>query len=176
MTKCKSNVSTSHPEPRGPISTRSPGETLRPALHLRYTSTPPPVHLPLASRPASVSLGLTCSVWGDGAQLDGDRVSRLLEVQEGVVVPPRAVEIPPPTQHHPVRQVHPQVLLQVAHVATPATAAVREGEGERGRERERGQERKGETKTEKRFHRSDETVITPKKTVNTTSRPLLARK
>lgn len=90
-------------------------------------------------------VAITCSVGGDGTQFDSQRVSRLLEVQEGMVVPPGAVEIPATAEHPSVRQVHPQVLLQVTHLTPPTTGRQRwsergkrdgEGWGEPERERE----------------------------------------
>lgn len=38
-----------------------------------------------------------------------------------MVVSPRAIKIPAATKHFAIRQIHPNVLLEVAHLAAPAT-------------------------------------------------------
>ncbi len=64
---------------------------------------------------------LTCSVWSDGTEFDSKRVSCLLEVEKGMVVAPRAIKIPATTQDFAIRQVHPNILLEVTHLTPPAT-------------------------------------------------------
>lgn len=105
-------------------------------------------------------VAITCSVGGDGTQFDSKRVSRLLEVQEGMVVPPGAIEIPATAEHPSVRQVHPQVLLQVTHLTPPTTG--RQG-WSAGRKLERGgwgeAERKGESLNDGKEERENERLI-----------------
>ena len=57
---------------------------------------------------------------GDGAQLDRQRVARLLVVVQPAVVPPRAVVVLPAAQHRPVGQVEPEVVGAVAVAALPS--------------------------------------------------------
>lgn len=48
-------------------------------------------------------------------------------MKKGVVVAPRAIEIPAAAQHFSICQVHPNILLKVAHLTPPATTEVKEG-------------------------------------------------
>lgn len=66
-------------------------------------------------------VNFTCSIRSDGAQFDGEWISRLLEVEEGVVVATGAVKVPAAAHDFPVRQVHPEILLEVADFTPPAT-------------------------------------------------------
>ena len=64
---------------------------------------------------------LTCSIGSNGTKFDGEGVSCLLEVEKGVVVSTGAIKIPATTQHFSIRQVHPDILLEVTHLTPPAT-------------------------------------------------------
>ena len=76
---------------------------------------------------------LTCSVRGDGLQLDRQGEVGVLVVVQGVAVAPGAVKEPLPTEHGSVGEVQPQVLPHLTLLTLPAAG----GERRRG-SRERG--------------------------------------
>lgn len=63
----------------------------------------------------------TCSIWGDGVQLDRQGEVGVFVVVQGVAVAPAAIEEPLPTEHRPVSQVQPQVLPHFTLLTLPTT-------------------------------------------------------
>ena len=80
----------------------------------------------------------TCSVGGDGVQLDRQGEVGVLVVVQGVAVAPGAVEEPLPAEHLSVGEVQPQVLPHLTLLTLPAAGGER-----RARSRDGGEHRGG---------------------------------
>lgn len=68
----------------------------------------------------------TCSVWGDGFQLDRQGEVGVFVVVQGMAVSTAAVKEPLPTEHRPVGQVQPQVLPHLTLLTLPTTGGQRD--------------------------------------------------
>ena len=80
----------------------------------------------------------TCSVGGDGVQLDRQGEVGVLVVVQGVAVAPGAVEEPLPAEHRSVCEVQPQVLPHLTLLTLPAAGGARRARSRDGGKRPKG--------------------------------------
>ena len=62
---------------------------------------------------------LTGAIWSDCSEFNRQRILCLVVVLAGVVIPSGSIEVSSTTEYHSVSQIQPQILFQIAFLASP---------------------------------------------------------